>query len=134
LNAIRKEKAIMIISQYPQCSACIKIIWNYFSKKNLPEIELFNVAQNCPTYLLKKENIKEVNGFLKTEYTPLFIDTKGLNASTKLLLSQKTNPIILLFNKKLQHVEVISAYHIIGDLMGNLNPSFLHAIDNFVEN
>jgi hypothetical protein len=133
LNDIKKDKAIFIISQYPQCSACIKTIWNYFSKKILPDVELYNVGQNCPTYLLKKENIKEVSTFLKAEYTPLFWDTKGLNAATKLLTTQKTNPFVVLFDKRLQHIEVITAANIIGDLMGNLNPSFIHIIDNFAE-
>jgi len=134
LNNIKKDKAIFIISQYPQCSACIKTIWNYFSNKNLPDVELYNVAQNCPTYLLKKENIKEVKEFLKTEFIPLFIDSKKLNTATKLLITQKSNPLIVLFDKKLQHFEVITAANIIGDLMGNLNPSFIHTIDNFAEN
>ena len=134
LNDIKKDKAIFIISQYPQCSACIKTIWNYFSKKILPDVELYNVGQNCPTYLLKKENIKEVSTFLKTEFTPLFNDTNELNAATKFLTIQKSNPLVLLFNKKLQHIEIITAMDIIGDLMGNLNPTFIHAIDNFAEN
>lgn len=131
LNDIKKDKAIFIISQYPQCATCTKVIWNYFSTKTTPNIELYNVISDCKTYLTKKENIKEVNLFLKTQYTPLFIDTKKLTSATKHILSQKSNPIILLFDKKLQHIEVISAVNIIGDLTGNLIPSFLHTIDNF---
>jgi len=92
------------------------------------------VAQNCPTYLLKKENIKEVNLFLKTEYTPLFIDRKQLNSVTKRLLTQKENPLVLLFDKKLQHIEVISAINIIEDSVGNLTPSFIQRINNFAGN
>jgi hypothetical protein len=134
LNDIKKDKAIFIISQYPQCATCAKVIWHYFSNKTLNNTEIFNVALDCPTYLLKKENIKEVNGFLKTEYTPLFIDTKQTTPATRQILTQKSNPIILIFNKKLQHIEVISAYNIIGDMMGNLNTSFLHTIENFIEN
>jgi len=134
LNNIKKDKAIFIISQHPQCSACIKTIWNYFSKKNLPDIELCNVGQNCPTYLLKKENIKEVKTYLKVEFTPLFMDTKEVNAATTLLAVQKSNPLVLLFDKRLQHIEVITAVNIIGDLMGNIDPSFIHIIDNFAEN
>ena len=90
------------------------------------------MSQDCPTYLMKKENIKEVNQYLKTEYTPLYIDNKEINSFTQLILSQKTNPIVLLFDKKLQHIEVISTTNIIRDLMGNINPAFQHAIDNFV--
>jgi len=134
LNDIKTEKAIFIISQYPQCSTCIKIIWNYFSKKNLNEVNIYNVSQNCLTYLEKKENIKEVDLYLKTEYTPLFINTNELNTTTKQLLSQKENPIIVLFDKKLQHIEIITTTHIVGDLMGNLKPSFIHTIDNFIGN
>jgi len=133
LNDIKKEKAIFIISQYPQCTTCIKALWSYFSRTKLPGVELYNVTPNCPTYLLKKENIKEVNTFLKTEYTPLFMDTKQLNAATKQILTQKANPIILLFDKKLQHLEVISSVHIIGDFMGNLTPSFIQTIKNFTK-
>jgi hypothetical protein len=134
LNDIKKDKAIIIISQYPQCATCIKMMWHYFSNKIMPNVELLNVAPDCPTYLSKKENIKEVNNYLKTEYTPLFINTKKLNPATKQILSQKANPIVLLFDKKLQHIEVISATNIMGDIMGNLSTSFLHSIDNFVEN
>lgn len=134
LNDIKKDKAIFIISQYPQCTTCAKVIWNFFSNKKLSDIELYNVTLDCPTYLMKKENIKEVNLFLKAEYTPLYINTKELNDATKQILSQKSNPIILLFDKKLQHIEVISSDNIIGDLMGNLKPEFLHTIENFTEN
>ncbi|MDR2972791.1 MAG: hypothetical protein LBU83_12845 [Bacteroidales bacterium] len=134
LSDIEKDKAIFIISQYPQCSSCIKSIWSYFSNKTLPDVEVYNVAQNCSTYLLKKDNIKEVNSFLKTDYTPLFLDTKELNSSMKLMLAQKTNPVVLLFNKRLQHMEVISGTHIIGDIMGNLNSAFIQTINNFVNN
>jgi len=134
LNDIKKEKAIFIISQHPQCAACIKTLWNYFTRIKLPHVELYNVVPGCPTYLMKKENIKEVNAFLKTEYIPLFIDTKQFNPVTKRILTQKANPIVLLFDKKLQHIEVISSMHIIGDLMGNLTPSFIQTIKNFVEN
>jgi len=133
-NDIKKEKAIFIVSQYPQCSTCIKVIWNYFSNKKLHNVELYNVSQDCQSYLMKKENIKEVGGFLKAEYTPLFWDTKKLNPATKQLLSQKSNPVIVLFDKKLQHIEVITSAHIIRDLMGNLSPYFLHTIDNFIGN
>ena len=134
LNNIKKEKAILIISQYPQCATCAKVIWNYFSNKSLPGVELYNISLDLPTYLMKKENIKEVNLYLKTEYTPLFINTRELNYATKQILSQKSNPIVLLFDKRLQHIEVISSDKIIKDLRGNLNPSFLHTIDNFAEN
>jgi len=134
LNDIKNDKAIFIISQYPQCSSCLKVIWSYFSKKSLHNTQLYNVAQNCPTYFMKKETIKEVNTFLKTEYTPLFIDTKKLNSATRRILAQQSNPIIVLYDKKLNHIEVISSLHIIGDEMGNLSPSFLHTIDNFVKN
>ena len=133
LNDIKKEKAIFIISQYPQCAACIKALWNYFSHAKLPGVELYSVAPDCPTYLLKKEHIKEVSAFLKTEYTPLFMDTKQLNAATKYILAQKANPVILLFDKKLQHIEVISSMHIMGDFMGGLTPSFIQKIKNFAE-
>ena len=134
LNKVKKDKAIFIISQYPQCSSCIKTIWSYFSNKILHDVELYNVGQNCPTYLSKKEYIKEVKDFLKTEFTPLFMDNEKHNSATKFLTTQKTSPLVLLFDKKLQHIEVITATHIIGDFMGNLNPSFIHTIDNFAEN
>ncbi|MCL2289461.1 MAG: hypothetical protein FWC34_01970 [Bacteroidetes bacterium] len=133
LNNIKKEKAIFIISQHPQCAACLKALWNYFTFAKLSNIDLYNVASDCPTYLMKKENIKEVNTFLKTEYTPLFMNTKQLNSATKRMLTQKENPIVLLFNKKLQHIEIISSMHIIGDVMGNLTLSFIQTIKNFVE-
>jgi len=133
LNNIQKEKAIFIISQHPQCTGCIKALWSYFSRAKLPNVELYNVAPDSPTYLLKKENIKEVNSFLKNEYTPLFMNTNQLNAATKYILAQKANPIILLFDKKVQHIEVISSVHIIGDFTGNLAPSFIQKIKNFVE-
>jgi len=129
---IQKEKAIFIVSQQPQCSVCIKAIWNYFSKKLLPQTELYNVAAGCPTYLSKKENIKEVNAYLKSEYTPLFIYPKTFNSATKHLLMQKGNPIVVLFDKKKHHIEVISINRIIADYMGNITPSFKHIIDNFV--
>jgi hypothetical protein len=83
---------------------------------------------------MKKENIKEVSTFLKTEYTPLFIDTKQLNSVTRRILTQKANPVVLLFDKKSQHIEVISSLHIIEDVMGNLTSSFIQRIKNFVEN
>jgi len=134
LTDVKKDKAIFIISQYPQCSSCIKMIWNYLSNKTLPNVELLNVSQDCPTYLNKKEKINEVNNFLKKEYTPLFYNTKELNTATKYLLSQKASPMIILFDKKLQHVEVIPATQIIGDLMGNISSSFINRIDNFVDN
>jgi len=134
LNDLKKDKAIFIFSQYPYCSSCLKFIWNYFSNITLQNVELFNVASDCPTYLQKKENIKEVNAFLKTDYTPLFIDTKELNPEMKLLLTQQNYPLVILFDKKLQHIEVISSKHIIGDFMGNLSPSFISTINNFVEN
>ena len=92
------------------------------------------MAQNCSTYLKKKENIKEVGTFLKTEFTPLFIDLVKLNPATKHILMQKENPVILLFDKKKQHIEVISAIHIIEDFMGNLTPAFIQTIENFAEN
>ena len=132
LKDIKTEKAIFIISQYPQCSACIKAIWHFFSKKQLPNIDLYCVVADSPTYLIKKENIKEVNTYLKTEYTPLFFNTKKLNPATKRLLTQNANPIIVLFDKKLQHIEAISANHIISDFTGSLSPSFIHTIDNFI--
>jgi len=132
LNEIKNDKAIFIISQYPQCATCTKVIWHYFSNKKMQNVDIYNVAQNCHTYLMKKENIKEVNTFLKAEYVPLFIDTNKLNSATKQILSQKSNPIVLLFDKKLQHIELFSTVNIIGDFMGNLNPVFLHAIDNFM--
>jgi len=131
---VKKEKAIFIVSQYPQCSTCIKVIWDFFSNMNLNNIELYNVAHDCPTYLMKKENIMETNVFLGMDYTPLFIDTKTLNPVTKCLLSQKSNPIIILFDKKLGHIEVITSTYIIRDLKGNLFPSFLNTIDNFIGN
>jgi len=133
LNDIKKEKAIFIISQHPQCVACIKTLWSYFSRIKLPDVELYNVAPDCPTYLLKKENIKEVNAFLKTEYISLFMDIKQLNSATKHVLAQKASPVVLLFDKKLQHIEVISSTHIINDFMGNLTPSFIQRIKNFAE-
>ena len=133
LKDVQKDKAIFIISQYPQCSACIKTIWSYFSKTNLTHVALYDVGQNCPTYLLKKEHIKEVKEFLKTDFTPLFMNTKETNVATQQLTTQKTNPLVLLFDKKLQHIELITAANIIDDLMGNLNPSFIHLIHNFTE-
>jgi len=134
LSDVKKDKAIFIISQNPQCATCIKILRNFFTHIPLPNIELYSVAQNCSTYLLKKENIKEVNLFLKAEYTPLFMNTKQLNPVTKRLLAQKENPIVLLFDKKLQHLEVISTIHILEDYMGNLTPSFIQTIHNFIGN
>ena len=134
LNDVKKEKAIFIISQYPQCVTCLKVLWNYFARTKLPDVELYNVAHDCHTYLTKKENIKEVSAFLKTEYTPLFMDTKQLNSVTRRILTQKANPVVLLFDKKLQHIEVISSTHIIEDVMGNLTPSFIQRIKNFTEN
>jgi len=131
-NDVKKEKAIFIVSQHPQCSVCIKAIWYFFSNISLPNVELYSVALDNPTYLMKKENIKEVNLYLKTNYTPLFIDRKNLNSVTKRILTQKANPIIILFDKKLQHIEIISANHIISDISGHLAPSFIHTIDNFV--
>ena len=133
LNDIKKEKAIFIISQYPQCSTCIKVIWSYFTNKKLPNVDLYNVSLDCTTYLMKKENIKETNLFLKTEYTPIFLNTKQFNDATKQVLSQKSNPIVLLFDKKLQHIEIISSDNIIGDFMGNLKPEFINTIENFVK-
>jgi hypothetical protein len=133
LNDVKKEKAIFIISQQPQCAACVKALWSYFSRTKLPGVELYNVAPDCPTYLLKKENIKEVNAFLKTEYIPLFMDIKQLNAATKHILAQKSSPVVLLFDKKLQYVEVIPSAHIINDFMGNLMPSFIQRVKNFTE-
>jgi len=132
LNDVKKEKAIFIVSQYPQCSACIKTIWQYFSKKLLPNTELYCALEGGSTYLIKKEKIKEVNTYLNAEYIPLFFDTKTLNPATKRLLAQKSNPIVILFDKKLQHVEVISGNHIVADLTGNLKTSFLNTIDNFI--
>jgi len=129
---VKKEKAIFIVSQYPQCSVCIKTIWQFFSKKLLPNTELYCALDGCPTYLIKKERIKEVNAYLNAEYIPLFFGTKTLNPATKRLLTQKANPIVILFDKKLQHVEVISGNHIISDLTGNLKKSFLNTIDNFI--
>jgi len=133
-NDIKNDKAIFIISQYPQCSACIKTVWNYFSNKKMFNTELYTVTQNCSTYLQKKENIKEVKSILKTEFTPLFMDTNLLNAATNRILTQKANPIVVLFDKHTQHIEIISAMQIIGDFMGTLNPLFLRKIDNFVRN
>ena len=134
LNDIKKDKAIFIISQYPQCSMCIKLLWQYFSQKQFIEVELFNVAQDCNTYLYKKEYLKEANTYFKTEYTPLFYKSKDVTAATEQILNQPANPLILLFDKKLQHIEVITSSHIIGDIMGNFEPSFIHTIKNFVEN
>ena len=134
LKDIEKDKAIFIISQYPQCSGCAKVIWSYFSKKLMPNVELYTITVDCPTYLMKKDNLKEINTFLKAKYTPLFINTKDLNEATKHIFSQRTNPIVVLFDKKLQHIEVTSSEHIIENLMGNLKPTFLHTIENFVEN
>jgi hypothetical protein len=134
LNDIKSEKAIFIISQNPQCATCIKLLWNLFSNKTDPDVEIYAVASNCPTYLLKKEKIKETNVFLKTEYTPLFIDNKQLNSATRFIFTQRTNPLVILFNKKLQHIEVISSYNIIDDMMGNISPSFIHTINNFMNN
>jgi hypothetical protein len=133
LNDIKKDKAIFIISQYPQCAACIKIVWNYFTHHKFPNVELYSVSQDCPTYLLKKEKIKEVNTYFKTEYTPLFIHKTEITSATQRVLNQKANPLVLLFDKKLQHLEVISGEHLIGDLSGNLQPSFIKRIENFVE-
>jgi len=134
LYDVTKEKAIFIISQYPQCKACITSIWNYFSQTPFTNIDFYNVTPNCPTYLLKKENIREVKSFLKIEFTPLFIDTKQLTSAIKNILAQKANPVILLYNKKLQHIEIISSTHIIGDVMGNISSSFIKTIKNFAEN
>ena len=131
-NDVKKDKAIFIISQYPQCSTCIKTIWQFFSNKLMPDVELYSVTADCPTYLMKKEKLKEVSTYLKTENTPLFIVPKQFNSVTKRLLIQKTNPIVLLFDKKRQHIEVISANNIIADFMGNLTPSFIHTINNFI--
>jgi hypothetical protein len=134
LNNVPAEKAIFIISQYPQCSACIKALWNYFTCTPLPNVELYNVSQDCNTYLLKKENMKEVSTFLKAKFTPLFIDKKNQNEITQRLLDQRANPLVILFNKRLQHIEVISSMNIVGDIMGNLTPSFVERIKNFVDN
>jgi hypothetical protein len=134
LNDIKKDKAIFIISQHPQCATCVKILWNYFAQQKFPNVEFCNVAPDCPSYLMKKENIKEVSTHFKTEYTSLFYKSKEATVTTKRILSQSENPLILLFDKKLQCIEVISANHIIGDIMGSLNPSFIHTIKNFVEN
>jgi len=133
LNDIQKEKAIFIISQHPQCLACVKSLWKHFSNTTSPNVEIYNVTPGCSTYLMKKENIKEVSAFLKTEYTPLFMDTKQLNPATRRILEQKANPVVLLFDKKLQHVEVFSSMYMIADLMGNLSPSFIQTIKNFME-
>jgi len=133
LNDVKKEKAIFIVSQHPQCLACVKSLWRHFSHTVSPDVELYNVAPNCPTYLAKKENIKEVSAFLKTEYTPLFMDTKQLTPATKRLLAQKASPVVLLFDKKLQHVELFSSMYMIADPMGNLSPSFIQTIKNFME-
>jgi len=132
INDIKKDKAVFIITQQPQCSACIKAIWNFFSKKQMTNVDLYNVAPDCTTYLSKKDNKKDVCAYLKADYISLFFNSKALNPSVKRLLTQKGNPIILLFNKKLQHIEVISANGIIADFMGNLTPSFISTIDNFV--
>ena len=134
LNDIKKDKAIFIISQYPQCSMCLKLLWQYFSQQKFLEVELYNVAQDCSTYLSKKEYLKETNTYFKTEYTPLFYKSKDVTVATEHILNQSANPLILLFDKKLQHIEVISSQHIIGDIMGNFEPSFIHTIKNFVEN
>lgn len=134
LNDMEKEKAIFIISQNPQCATCIKVLWNYFSQLALSDTELYTIIPDCSTYLLKKEKIKEINSFLKSEYTPLFIESKKLNSVTKRTLTQKTNPIVLLFDKRLQHIEIISAHNIIDEVMGNLTPSFIQTITNFINN
>jgi hypothetical protein len=134
LNDIKEDKAIFIISQYPQCSKCIKNLWHYFSQQKFKNVELCNVAQDCNTYLLKKENIKEVSAYFKTEFTPLFYNSKAITEATKQILNQRANPLILLFDKKLQHIEVISTEQIVGDMMGNFKTSFIHTIKNFIEN
>jgi len=134
INGIKKEKAIFIISQYPQCSTCIKTIWSYFSSVASSNVEIYNVAQNCSTYFMKKENIKEVGLYLRTAYTPLFMNTKVLNECTQHIINQKENPIIILFDKKLQHLEVISSIHIIGDDMVRVKPSFDSTVKNFLNN
>lgn len=132
LNDIKNDKAIFLISQYPQCTACIKRLWNYFSHHKSSNVDFFNVSQDCPTYLLKKERIKEINTFFTAEYTPLFIPKKEITTALQYVLTQKANPLVLLFDKKLQHIEVISGEHIIGDFTGNLHPSFLKRIENFI--
>jgi hypothetical protein len=134
LNHVKKDKAIFIISQHPQCSTCIKILWRFFTNQKFSRIELYIVEENCPTYLLKKEKIKELNIYVKTEYTPLFINPRATNPETKIVLNQSANPLVLLFDKKLQHFEVITVDNIIGDITGNLKTSFIQTIRNFVEN
>jgi thioredoxin-related protein len=133
-NDIKKDKAIFIISQYPQCSMCLKMLWQYFSQQKLPEVELFNVAQDYNTYLLKKEYLKEVNTYLKTEYTPLFYKSKEVSSATEHILNQSANPLILLFDKRSQHIEVITSEHIMGYVVGTFEPSFIHTLRNFIEN
>jgi hypothetical protein len=133
LNNITTEKAILIVSRHPQCSTCIKILWNFFSNLSLPtNINLYNAAHGCQTYLLKKENNKEVSTFLRTEYTQLFFDVNHLDPATKCLINQKSSPLVILFDKKLQHIELYSSMSIMGDYFGNLNPLFIQAINNFV--
>jgi len=132
INNIKSEKAVFIISKNPQCSACIKSLWNLFSNTTILNSELYNVSSDCPTYLLKKESTKEVSSFLKKEYTPLFIDTKKLNATTTLLLNQKSSPMVMLFDKRLQHMELYSSRYIISDYFGNMNSLFIEAVNNFV--
>jgi len=129
---VKKEKALFIVSQYPQCSGCIKATLHYFSN-NLPDnIDLYCVIADSPSYLTKKENIKEINNYLKIGYTPLFIDSKELDFATKRLITQKANPIVILFDKKKKHVEIISANHIMADSMGTFSRSFIHTINNFI--
>jgi len=134
LNDINKDKAIFIVSQQPQCATCIKILWSYFSQLKSADTELYTIAENRLSYLAKKESIKEIGIYLKTDYIPLFINTKHLNTATRRLLTQKSNPLVILFNKKLQHIEVISSGHIIENIMGNLKPTFLNTIHNFIAN
>ena len=129
---MKHDKAIFIISQQPQCSLCIKSIWNFFSNKLMPNVELYQIIEDCSTYLMKKEMIKEVSTYLKAEYTPLFVIPKKCNTATKILLKQKTNPIVVLYDKKNQHVEVFSSSYIIADVRGSITPSFIRTIKNFV--
>jgi len=63
------------------------------------------------TYLLKNREHQRSQCFPKTKYIPLFIDKKQLNSSTKYILMQKANPVVLLFDKKLQHIEITSSMH-----------------------
>lgn len=133
LSNIKKDKAIFLISKDPQCSACIKSLWNWASSITFENVEIVNVSNNCLTYLDRREKAKEINQYLKIPYTLLFLNVTPDSEVMKMLVNQVASPVVMFYNKRKSDIQVISTMRLFDPILNTFSQLFIKRAADFLQ-